>query len=270
MAFHSSLLLLLSRSLLGGGPKIPVEVDPELSYWRAHVPEGNGLQESFLNTISRLSRPSSSLSSYHFLHVDCEWPTVLLSSREMTAMRRLKEAQTDSVLMPTLSRGFVLFLAALWTTRAVDGFHLSQVPLRTWKLSWNHSKLSLSNFRQRLVCFASDDGDDNSSWSADDSPLEAMRRMLESSWDANTMGRVPLDATAGANEVYAALMEAERVEEELGNVHFVELLLPAYDITQGERMYDEVGGLCMSETFWRCGHLLLTAFLLLHFSGNGS
>lgn len=78
--------------------------------------------------------------------------------------------------------------------------------------------------------------------------------MLESSWDAEKMGRVPLDATAGANEVYAALLQAER--EETG-VYFVELLLPAYDITQGERMYDEVCVLCVCFCCSFCGPRLV-------------
>jgi hypothetical protein len=51
------------------------------------------------------------------------------------------------------------------------------------------------------------------------------------------MGSVPSDATAAANEAYASILSAS---ENGQNMFFVNLLLPAYDITQGHNLYDEV------------------------------
>jgi hypothetical protein len=64
-----------------------------------------------------------------------------------------------------------------------------------------------------------------------------MRRLLQSSWNADTMGSVPSDATAAANEAYASILSAS---ENGQNMFFVNLLLPAYDIAQGHNLYDEV------------------------------
>jgi hypothetical protein len=74
----------------------------------------------------------------------------------------------------------------------------------------------------------------------DESPLDAMRRMLEASWDAETMGRVPLDSASGAMECVQAIMSAAMRKDGETGVFFVDLHLPAYDISQGERLYDEV------------------------------
>ena len=65
--------------------------------------------------------------------------------------------------------------------------------------------------------------------------LEAMRRLLEVSWNADTMGEVPSNPEAAANEAYGAIMSAS---EDGKNLFFVDLLLPSYE--KGERLYDEV------------------------------
>ena len=67
--------------------------------------------------------------------------------------------------------------------------------------------------------------------------LESMRKLLETSWNADTMGQVPSDAKAGANEAFASILSAS--DRGVG-VFFVDLLLPAYDVTQGSNLYDEV------------------------------
>ena len=69
--------------------------------------------------------------------------------------------------------------------------------------------------------------------------FDAMRNMLESSWDATKMGRVPMDATEGAEEAATAVLAAidQGVE-----IFLIDLLLPSYDITQGSNLYDEVLG----------------------------
>jgi Domain of unknown function (DUF1995) len=67
--------------------------------------------------------------------------------------------------------------------------------------------------------------------------LDAMRNLLKMSWDADTMGRVPSDPIAAANEAFAGISSAS---ENGINICFVDLLLPSYDITLGTNMYDEV------------------------------
>ena len=67
--------------------------------------------------------------------------------------------------------------------------------------------------------------------------LDSMRRLLEASWDVETMGQVPSDATAGANEAFSSISSAS--DRGVG-VFFVDLLLPSYDVTQGSNLYDEV------------------------------
>lgn len=142
----------------------------------------------------------------------------------------------------------MLLLAAAVATQEIEGLgsNLPNCHYRPTSKPWRANRVC--NFQNRcchtLLSAAADNNDDATN-DNNDSPLEAMRRLLENSWDATTMGRVPLDATAGANEVYAALMEAESLknsgyDNSPNNIFFVELLLPAYDISQGERLYDEV------------------------------
>lgn len=89
--------------------------------------------------------------------------------------------------------------------------------------------LAPATFRSRsLHHLSSSSGNDD---------LEAMRRLLQSSWSADTMGSVPSDATAAANEAYASILSAS---ENGQNMFFVNLLLPSYDITKGQNLYDEV------------------------------
>ena len=64
-----------------------------------------------------------------------------------------------------------------------------------------------------------------------------MRQLLEASWNADTMGDVPSDATIAAKEAYGCIQAATS----RGTlVHFVDLLLPAYDVSFGSHLYDQV------------------------------
>jgi hypothetical protein len=67
--------------------------------------------------------------------------------------------------------------------------------------------------------------------------LESMRRLLQTSWDEDTMGQVPSDAAVAANEAHSSILSA--VDRGV-SVFFIDLLLPAYDVTQGSNLYDEV------------------------------
>lgn len=61
--------------------------------------------------------------------------------------------------------------------------------------------------------------------------------MLEASWDADTMGQVPSDPAIAANEAFTSILSAA---DKGVRVFFIDLLLPAYDVTQGSNLYDEV------------------------------
>ena len=80
-------------------------------------------------------------------------------------------------------------------------------------------------------------GSESSSEGEGESSLDAMRRILEGSWDAEAMGAVPSSPGVAANEAAGALMSAKDRGHRL---FLVDLLLPTYDITQGSNFYDEV------------------------------
>jgi Domain of unknown function (DUF1995) len=103
-------------------------------------------------------------------------------------------------------------------------------------------------FSSEVVLTSTNDDDNDERAAADDdedSPLNAMRSILEASWNAESMGRIPSDPIAAANEAYSAIMKAlddhrRDGDGSGGGVFFVDLLLPAYDLRQGENLYDEV------------------------------
>eukprot|EP00584_Thalassiosira_punctigera_P023761 CAMPEP_0172551992 /NCGR_PEP_ID=MMETSP1067-20121228/42971_1 /TAXON_ID=265564 ORGANISM="Thalassiosira punctigera, Strain Tpunct2005C2" /NCGR_SAMPLE_ID=MMETSP1067 /ASSEMBLY_ACC=CAM_ASM_000444 /LENGTH=426 /DNA_ID=CAMNT_0013339887 /DNA_START=32 /DNA_END=1312 /DNA_ORIENTATION=+ len=69
----------------------------------------------------------------------------------------------------------------------------------------------------------------------EDPRMEAMRSMLESSWDGELMGIVPSDPEKGAEAASESVDDAMRQSK---NVLMVDLRLPSYDITEGPKMYD--------------------------------
>ncbi|CAB9520851.1 expressed unknown protein [Seminavis robusta] len=87
---------------------------------------------------------------------------------------------------------------------------------------------------KRLLPIWSSSGDDESS---DGSSIDAMRQMLEGSWNSEMMGLLPADPEDAANEAGGSLMTAK---ERGQNVVMINLLLPSYDITMGSNVYDEV------------------------------
>jgi len=86
------------------------------------------------------------------------------------------------------------------------------------------------------ICSSSSDDDWDLGDSGDDDPrVDAMRSMLESSWDGATMGVIP----SGPEK--AAEAAGESVADAMGknkNVIMIDLRLPSYDITEGPKMYD--------------------------------
>ena len=76
--------------------------------------------------------------------------------------------------------------------------------------------------------------------------VDALRKMLEASWNTQSMGVVPTSADSAASAAAESVLAA--FEREKKAVFFVDVLLPQYDLAQGERMYDEVSAvdLCIS------------------------
>jgi len=68
--------------------------------------------------------------------------------------------------------------------------------------------------------------------------LDDLRNNLESSWNVESMGQIPNNPQAAAEEAASSIRQA-RIDG-LGNMCFVDLFLPQYDIAQGDNMYDEV------------------------------
>lgn len=74
-------------------------------------------------------------------------------------------------------------------------------------------------------------------FSSKEENLEDMRRLLEASWNVDTMGAVPTNPEDAADGAADSINAAKDNGESL---FFVDLLLPSYDISQGINMYDEV------------------------------
>ena len=95
------------------------------------------------------------------------------------------------------------------------------------KITWNNQEISR--------CMLAQSSPDN--WSKEDDPrMEAMRKILESSWNGQEMGKVP------SSPEKAAEAAAESVALAMGksnNVLMIDLRLPSYDITEGPRLYDK-------------------------------
>ena len=64
-----------------------------------------------------------------------------------------------------------------------------------------------------------------------------MRRLLEASWNAEAMKAVSSTPEAAAE---AAAVSVQGAMNKGQSLFYVDLLLPSYDITQGENMYDEI------------------------------
>jgi hypothetical protein len=72
----------------------------------------------------------------------------------------------------------------------------------------------------------------------DDENMDSMRRLLEKSWNSESMGPIPTNAESAADSAAKSILEA--LDRKQIPLFFVDILLPQYDITQGDRLYDEV------------------------------
>jgi hypothetical protein len=85
--------------------------------------------------------------------------------------------------------------------------------------------------RRSRIALASSSGNNNEN-------VDDMRRLLESSWDSETMGKVPTTAESAAEAAASSLLIA--MEHGSTSIFMVDILLPQYDILKGDLLYDEV------------------------------
>mmetsp|Transcript_10940 Transcript_10940/g.16944 ORF Transcript_10940/g.16944 Transcript_10940/m.16944 type:complete len:437 (-) Transcript_10940:1248-2558(-) len=105
--------------------------------------------------------------------------------------------------------------------------------------SHHHSTSSIETY---TILYSTPDDNDEDNWSLDDTEsssqdprLNAMRTMLESSWNDKTMGVVPTSAEKAAE---AAADSVANAMAENHNVVMIDLRLPSYDVTEGPKLYD--------------------------------
>ena len=105
--------------------------------------------------------------------------------------------------------------------------------------------------RSSLSLPASSDDDDNYyNWGIDDNDdndepdnkendarLNAMRSVLQSSWDTKSMGIIPTDPQSAAMAAGQSVANALSRDK---NVILIDLKLPSYDITEGSKVYDSM------------------------------
>jgi hypothetical protein len=73
-----------------------------------------------------------------------------------------------------------------------------------------------------------------------DNEIDAMRRLLDASWNINTMGSVPTTPEAAADAAVQCIEQASAMKPLSKQLFFVKILLPQYDIRSGAKVYDEV------------------------------
>jgi hypothetical protein len=94
--------------------------------------------------------------------------------------------------------------------------------------------------------YLSDDFNDNSGSSdsgSSPSSFEEMRQLLENSWNVTIMGRTPTNPESAVDECVDAMQRLLKQKHEDNDdkiVYFIDILLPQYDISYGDKIYDEV------------------------------
>lgn len=72
------------------------------------------------------------------------------------------------------------------------------------------------------------------------SDIDAMRRILEQSWDSSKMGDVPTSASSAASAAAKSLNVAMSDSSSEKNTFMVDINLPSLDVTMGPNIYDDV------------------------------
>ena len=143
---------------------------------------------------------------------------------------------TTTMMMSSMANAFA-FAAVVFPHRRRHRFgNFNQQQ----QLQRRHSKSSLHSS-------INDDDDNDEIWSFDDinnnlnkdERLDALRSILESSWDQPTMGIVPTTPTNAAIAATECISNAI-TSSASSNVMMIDLRLPSYDIVEGHRAYDSM------------------------------
>lgn len=70
------------------------------------------------------------------------------------------------------------------------------------------------------------------------SNMNDMRTILESAWNVGTMGEIPTTPESAAKAASVAVRNV--LARDIHSVSFVDIILPQYDVGQGDNMYDQV------------------------------
>ena len=141
-----------------------------------------------------------------------------------------------------------LLFYAIWVITALtnDDGGCSNFFALAWISTCSRPICCLSGHRFVNTLFLSsnpdNNGDDEDNWGlvdhndrGEDPRLKAMRTILESSWNGETMGVVPSNPQKAADAAASAVASAMA---ENHNVVMIDLRLPSYDVTEGTRFYD--------------------------------
>jgi len=147
---------------------------------------------------------------------------------------------TTTMMMSSMTNAFA-FTAVVFPHRRRHRFgNFNQQQ----QLQRRHSKSSLHSS-------INDDDDNDEIWSFDDinnnlnkddttdTRLDALRSILESSWNQPTMGIVPTTPTNAAIAATECISNAIQSSSS-SNVMMIDLRLPSYDIVEGHRAYDSM------------------------------
>jgi len=127
-------------------------------------------------------------------------------------------------------------LSILFIVSPISCFHSTYPSFQTRRNVLRHNIDSLNEKAHRKATtfsnsrlFSSDPSSEN---------VDMMRQLLEASWNVDSMGIVPSTPESAA-EAAATAIENARDNNNM-NMLLIDLLLPTYDITEGENLYDEV------------------------------
>jgi len=160
----------------------------------------------------------------------------------VTTIKSLRHASTIMLIARSFIASYtsqimvLAFIPPLHSSRIVTGF-------RTTNHFYPIVRSSSRGFHLSSSFGSDDDGDwgfedsegASGNGSYDDPRVDALRYILESSWDGNSMGVVP------SSPEKAAEAAAESVALAMGkghNILMIDLRLPSYDITEGPKLYD--------------------------------
>jgi len=164
-------------------------------------------------------------------------PSSKTKSSQLTNLKKV--GRTMAKVTPPIA----LLCSTIWAVALFNGCLFASA----WMTGVSRSIISshhrsTSSIETYTILYSTPDNNDEDNWSLDDTDpssqdprLNAMRTMLESSWNDKTMGVVPTSAEKAAE---AAADSVANAMAENHNVVMIDLRLPSYDVTEGPKLYD--------------------------------